>query len=214
MQFVLSSFAPRAWRLRAPFLMKAAALLLGVALAGCQTNPAGMYKAGYDKRLTAASWAARAPDEAVVIIGGNSSVWQKSGEKGYTFETRPRFRVGWFGGYDVALVKAGTYQLETIVGADGNFADFGGFKWSIGGPPADSVIASFEVGPGQVVYVGNLDALVSIEDIGTCWADFSVSDASPHVVASFAKQVPYVTAVPITDLLTVKENFIRFHCGM
>ncbi len=209
MQFVLSSFAPRA-----PFLMIATALLLGVALAGCQTNPADMYKTGYDKRLTADSWAARAPDEAVVIIGGHSSVWQKSGEKGYTFETRPRFKVGLFGGYDAALVKAGTYQLETIVGAGGNFADFSGFKWSTGGPPSGSVIASFEVGPGQVVYVGNLDALVRIEDIGTCWADFSVSDASPHVTASFAKRVPYVTAVPITDLLTVKENSIRFPCGM
>jgi len=129
MQFVLSSFAPRA-----PFLMIATALLLGVALAGCQTNPADMYKTGYDKRLTADSWAARAPDEAVVIIGGYSSVWQKSSEKGYTFETRPRFKVGLFGGYDAALVKAGTYELETIVGAGGNFADFGGFKWSTGAP--------------------------------------------------------------------------------
>ena len=214
MQLVLSSLSPRAWRLRAPFLIIAAALLLGVALAGCQTNPAGMYKAGYDKRLTAASWAARAPDEAVVIIGGNSSVWQKSGEKGYTFETRPRFRVGLFDGYDAALIKAGTYQLETIVGADGHFADFSGFRWSTADSRSDSVIASFEVRPGQVVYVGNLDASSRMEALGDCWAYFSVSDSSPHVVASFAKQVPYVTAVPITALLTVMENSVRFHCPM
>lgn len=194
--------------------MIAAALVLGMVLAGCQTNPADMYKTGYDKRLTADSWAARAPDEAVVIVGGTSSVWQKSGDKGYTFEMRPRFKVGLFGGYDAALVKAGTYQLETIVGAGGNFADFGGFRWSTGDSQSGAVIASFEVGPGQVVYLGNLNALVRIEDLGTCWADFSVSDASPHVAASFAKEVPYVIEVPIIALLTVKENSVRFRCGM
>lgn len=62
--------------------------------------------------------------------------------------------------------------------------------------------------------MGNLNALVRIEDLGTCWADFSVSDASPHVAASFAKEVPYVIEVPIIALLTVKENSVRFRCGM
>jgi len=212
MQFVLSSLAPRAACLRAPFLTVTAALLLCVALTGCQTNPTALYKTGYDKRLTAASWAARAPDEAVVIIGGTPSVWQKSGEKTYTFETQPRFRVGLFGGYDAALVKAGTYQLETIVGADGHFAEFSGFRWSTADSASDSVIASFEVGPGQVVYVGNLESVGRTEELGDCWVMFSVSDSSTHVIASFTKQVPYVTAVPITALLTVMENSVRFHC--
>jgi hypothetical protein len=214
MQLVLNSLALRASRLRTPFLMLAAALLLGVALAGCKANPAALYKTGYDKRLTAASWAARAPDEAVVIIGGSPSVWQKSGEKTYTFETQPRFRVGLFGGYDAALVKAGTYQLETIVGADGHFADFSGFRWSTADSASDSVLASFEVGPGQVVYVGNLEAVGRTEELGDCWAYFSVSNSSPHVIASFAKKVPYVAAVPTTALLTVMENSARFHCPM
>jgi hypothetical protein len=149
-----------------------------------------------------------------VIIGGSASVWQKSGEKTYTFETQPRFRVGLFDAYDAALVKAGTYQLVTIVGADGHFADFSGFRWSTADSRSDSVIASFEVGPGQVVYVGNLDAVGRTEELGDCWAMFSVSDSSTHVIASFAKQVPYVTAVPTTALLTVLENSARFHCPM
>ena len=214
MQLVLNSLALRASRLRTPFLMIAAALLFSVALAGCKTNPASMYKTGFDKGLTANSWAARAPDEAVVIIGGFSSVWAKSDEKGYAFEARPRFKVGWFSGYDVVLVKAGTYELETIVGTDGGFADFGGFKWGTVGASSDSVIASFEVGPGQVVYVGNLDALVRVEALGSCWANFSFSDSSPHVLPSFAKEVPYVKAVPMIAPLTVKENAVRFPCGM
>ena len=209
MQLVLSSFAPRA-----PFLTIAAALLLCVALTGCQTNPTARYKSGYDKRLTANTWAARAPDEAVVIIGGSSSVWQKSGEKAYRFETQPRYQLGFFGAYDAALVKAGTYQLVTTVGQDGNFTDFSGFRWSTADASSDSVIASFEVGPGQVVYVGNLDVVGRMEALGDCWAMFSVSDSSTHVIASFAKQVPYVTAVPTTALLTVLENSVRFHCPM
>jgi len=141
-------------------------------------------------------------------------VWQKSDEKGYAFETQPRFKVGLFGGYDAVLVKAGTYHLETLVGAGGNFADFGAFRWSTEDASSRSKIAGFEVGPGQVVYVGNLDAVVTIEDPGTCWAAFSVSDASPHVIASFAKEASYVTAVPATALLTVLQNSIRFRCEM
>lgn len=214
MQLALSSLTLRASCRRASLLMIAVALMLGVALTGCKTNPADMYKTGYDRQLTAKSWAARAPDEAVVIIGGFPSVWQKSDEKGYAFEARLRFKVGWFGGYDVALVKAGTYQLATLVGAGGGFADFGGFKWGTVGASPSSQIASFEVGPGQVVYVGNLDALIRVEDLGSCWANFSVSNSSPHVVPSFAKQVSYVTAVPKIALLTLEQDAVRFPCGM
>lgn len=211
MQLVLSSLALRASRLRTPFPMMAAALLLGVALAGCKTNPAALYQTGYDKRLTANSWAARAPDEAVVVIGGYPSVWQKSGDKSFAFETRPRFTLGWGSGYDVVLVKAGTYHLETIVGLSGSFADFGGFSGL--GAASGPVIASFEVSPGQVVYVGNLNAPIQVNGATQCWVDLSVTNASPHVTESFAKQVPYVTAVPITALMTVTESFIRFPCG-
>ena len=214
MQRVLISIALRALRPRTPFLLMAAALLLGVSLAGCQTNPAEMYKAGYDKRLTATSWAARAPDEAVVIIGGSPSVWQKSDEKAYQFETRVRFKVGMFHGYDAALVKAGTYHLETLVGGGGNFADFSAFRWSTVGARSESVIASFEVGPGQVVYVGNLEALTRADVPGDCWASFSVSDSSSAVAVAFAKEVPYVKSVPITALLTIQNNSVRFHCPM
>ena len=214
MQFFQKAFLQRACRLPTAYGAIAAALLFGTALAGCQTNPSYGYKTSYDKRLTAASWAARAPDEALVIIGGHPSVWQKSDEKGYAFETRPRFKMGLFGGYDAALVKPGTYHLETLVGAGGNFADFGAFGWSTEDASSRANIASFEVGPGQVVYVGNLDAAVTIEEPGTCWAAFSVSDASPHVITSFAKESSYVTAVPGTALLTVLQNSIRFRCEM
>lgn len=211
MQLPLNSLAPHATRLRTPFLLMAAALLLGVALAGCKTNPANLYQTGYDKRLTAERWAARTPDEAVVVIGGYPSVWQKSDEKGYAFETRPRITLGWSGGYDVVLVKAGTYEMQTILGANGSFADFGGIRGL--GAASGPVIASFEVGPGQVVYVGNLNAPIQVDGATQCWVDLSVANAAPHVTESFAKQVPYVTAVPVTALMTVKESFIRFPCG-
>src|SRR3954471_12674960 len=214
MQFSLKAFLQRACRTPMAYGAIAAALLFGTALVGCQTNVPYKYKAGYDKRLTADSWATRAPDDALVIIGGDSSVWQKSDEKGYAFETRPRFKVGLFGGYDAVLLKAGTYHLETLVGAGGNFADFSAYRWSTENAASRSKIASFEVGPGQVVYVGNLDALVTVEDIGTCCAAFSVSDASPHVIASFAKEGSYVTTVPATTLLTLLQNSIRFRCEM
>ena len=183
----------------------------GLALSGCKTNPADLYQSGYDKRLTAERWAARAPDEAVVVIGGYPSVWQKSDEKGYAFETRPRISLGWNSGYDVALVKAGTYELETILAANGSFADFGGIRGL--GAASGPVIASFEVGPGQVVYVGNLDAPIQTDTATQCWVDLSVKNSAPEVVASFAKEIPYVKTVPVTSLFTVKESFIRFPCG-
>jgi hypothetical protein len=211
MQLVPSSLALRASRLRAPFLMMAAALLLGVALAGCKTNPAALYQTGYDKQLTARNWAARAPDEAVVVIGGYPSVWQKADEKGFAFETRPRFPLGWGSGYDVALVKAGTYQMVTIVGMNGSFADFGGITGL--GAASGPVIASFEVGPGQVVYVGNLNAPIQVDGATQCWVDLSVTNAAPHVTDSFAKEVPYVTVAPTNALMTIKQSFIRFPCG-
>jgi hypothetical protein len=57
----------------------------------------------------------RQPDEAVVIIGGFPSVGE-NGRARVPPETRPRFTIGWTVGYDVALIKPGTYQLVTIVG--------------------------------------------------------------------------------------------------
>jgi hypothetical protein len=212
MQFFPKAFLQRVRGLFTAYGAIAAALLFGTALVGCQTNLPYDYKAGYDKRLTAESWATRAPDETLVIIGGHPSVWQKSDEEAYAFETRPRYQMGLFGGYDAVLLRAGTYHLQTLVGAGGNFADFSAYKWSTEDASSRSRIASFEVGPGQVVYVGNLDAQVTVEDVGTCWAAFSVSDASPRVIESFAKEGSYVKTVPATALLTVSQNSIRFRC--
>ena len=195
---------------RAPALL-AAGLLLGSILAGCKMNPADLYQKGYDKRLTEKAWAARQPDEAVVIIGGFPSVWQKMGEPGYQFEMRPRFTIGWSIGYDVALIKPGTYQLVTIVGPGGTFADFGGFSGL--GAVSDKVIGSFQVNPGQVVYVGNLKAEVEVDVPGQCWADLSVKDGGAQILPSFAKEVPYVKEVPKSALLTINQSFIRFPCG-
>jgi hypothetical protein len=197
--------------LRTPALLAASCILLGAVLSGCKTNPADMYRTGYDKRLTEETWAARAPDEAVVVIGGSPSVWQKAGETGYAFETRPRFTEGWTVGYDVALVKAGTYQLQTIVGQSGSFADLGGYSGL--GAASGPVIASFDAGPGQIVYVGNLNAQVEQEVPGQCWVDFKVKDGAAQVLPAFAKQVPYVKEVPKSALMTIEESFIRFPCG-
>ena len=63
-------------------------VLLGT-LAGCKT--ADLYRSGYDKRLTQQNWATRSPNDAVVIIGGYRSVWQKADEPSYAFEVRQRF---------------------------------------------------------------------------------------------------------------------------
>ena len=149
----------------------AAGLLLGVMLGGCQSNPAALYRTGYDKALTPQRWAARSPGDAVVIIGGYHSVWQKANEPSYAFESRQRFTIDWTHGYDVALVKPGSYQLQTLVLPTGSFAEFGGFQGL--GAASGAVIASFDVGPGEVVYVGDLDAEVLIEGMGTCAANLS-----------------------------------------
>ena len=119
-----------------------------------------------------------------------------------------------FGWYDVALVKAGTYELETIVGADGTLADFGGFNQGRVGATPVSAIASFEVGPGQVIYLGDLNALIRVEEYASCVAVLSVSSSAPHVLPLFAKQVPYVKVVPKIGLLTVEQNGVAFPCGM
>jgi len=193
--------------------LMAAALLIGVALTGCKTNPADAYRTGYDKMLTPKSWAERKPDQAVVIVGGFPAVWQKAGDASYVLETRPRISVDWSHGYDVALVDPGTYQLQTIVlVAYGNqFADFGGFRG--GGVASGPVIASFKVAPGDVVYVGNLGVDVITEAIGTCSASLRRSDSSSLVAASFAKHVPYVDRKPTVSLMTVVEPLVRFPCG-
>ena len=192
-------------------LLMAGALLLGATLAGCKVNPSMLYRSGYDKMLTPEAWAARKPDEAVVIVGGYPSVWQKADEPSYAFEARARYSLGWSGGYDVALVKAGTYQLETIIIGGNSFAEFGGFKGL--GAASGPVIASFKVDPGQVVYVGYLDVQLGKEGVGNCWANLTAKDSSQPVDASFAKQIPYVKQAPLTGLLTVTESFIRFPCG-
>ena len=186
-------------------------LLFGLTLTGCKTNPANWYRAGYDKTLTPQSWAARKPDEGVVIIGGYPAVWQKSLDFNYGFETRQRFKIDWTHGFDVEIVKAGTYQLQTIVLGGGNWAAFGGFQGL--GAASGPVIASFEVGAGEVVYIGDLEAEVLTEGIGNCAATLSVKDSTKLVVAALPKQVPYLQREPKTSLMNIKESLIRFPCG-
>jgi hypothetical protein len=190
-------------------LLTANALLLGATLTGCKT--ADMYRTGYDKRLTAQNWAARKPDEGVVIIGGYPSVWQKSLDLNYAFETRQRFKIDWTHGFDVAIVKAGTYQLQTIVLGGGNWAAFGGFQGL--GAASGPVIASFEVGAGELVYVGDLEAEVLNEGIANCAASLSVKDSAKLVTASLPKLVPYLQREPKVSLMDIKESLIRFPCG-
>ena len=185
------------------------ASVLLACLGGCKT--ADLYRSGYDKRLTEQTWKARAPDDAVVIIGGYPSVWQKSGDPSYAFEARQRFEVDWNRRYDVVLVKAGTYELQTIVLNGGQFADFGGFAGL--GAASGPVIASFTVGAGGVVYVGDLDAEVIVEGISNCSATLTERDSSRSVSAAFRKQLPYVDQQPRTSLMTIKESLIRFPCG-
>jgi hypothetical protein len=192
-------------------LLVVAATLLSFALTGCKINPADMYRTGYDKMLTPEGWSTRKPDDAVVVMGGFPSIWQRADDPSYMFEARPRLSIDWSHGYDVALVKAGTYQLQTIVMQTGAFADFGGFQGL--GAASGPVIASFEVGPGEVVYVGDFRALVIVEGVGTCSANLSVDDSSKAVSTAFAKQVAYVKQVPKTRLLTIKESLIRYPCG-
>jgi hypothetical protein len=185
-----------------------AVLLLG-ALTGCKT--ADLYRSGYDKRLTEQTWATRAPDDAVVIIGGYRSVWQKADDPGYTFETAQRFKIDWTHTFDAALVRPGTYQLQTLVQADGSFAEFGGFQGL--GAKYDAILASFTVGPGEVVYVGDLNAEVLMEGIGTCAASLSVGNSYAGVVSVFAKQVAYVGRQPTVNLMVLNQPLVRFPCG-
>jgi hypothetical protein len=186
-------------------------LLLGIVLAGCAVNPAQLYRTGYDKRLTAERWAAHKPSDAVVIISGYPSVWQNADDTSYAFEARQRFTIDWNHGFDVALIKPGTYRLQTIVRPTGSFAEFGGFQGlgAVSGP----VIASFTAAPGEVIYVGDFDAEVLIEGAANCAANLSTRDFSNSVGKAFAKQVPYVQRAPKTDLITIVEPLVRFPCG-
>jgi hypothetical protein len=188
-----------------------AAVLLGAALAGCQTSGTSAYRSGYDKNLTADRWAARTSDQALVLIGGSPAVWQKADEPGYVLETRPRLSLGWGKGYDAVLVKAGTYQLQTIVLGGGGFAQFGGFQGL--GVASSPNIASFQVAPGEVVYVGSLDAQVQNEGPQSCWSNLSVKDDSAQVRSAFPGQVSYVQRQPTTRLLDIQQSFVRFPCG-
>jgi len=185
-----------------------AVLLLGT-LSGCKT--ADLYRPGYDKRLTPEAWSNRAPNDAVVIIGGYRSVWQKADDPSYQFEVRQRFKIDWTHTFDVALLRPGTYQLQTLVLPDGSFAEFGGFQ-GLGAKDA-AVMASFQVGPGEVVYVGGLDALVLVEGIGNCSANLSVQDTYAGVVSAFAKQLPYVGKQPTINMMTINQSLVRFPCG-
>lgn len=185
----------------------AAAVLLGT-LTACKT--ADLYRSGYDKRLTEQTWAARGPGDAVVIIGGYRSVWQNADDPSYQFEVRQRFKIDWTHTFDVALIKPGTYQLQTLVLPDGSFAEFGGFQ---GLGAKSGTIATFTVTAGQVVYVGDLDAMVLPEGVGNCAANLSVANSYMGVLKTFAKQVPYVQAQPTVNIMTISQPLVRFPCG-
>ncbi len=192
-------------------LLTASMLLLATALTGCKTNPAEMYRTGYDKTLTSQNWAARRPDEGVVVIGGYPSVWQKADEPSYAFETRQRFKIDWTHGFDAAIVKAGTYQLQTIVLGGGNWAAFGGFKGL--GVESAPMIGSFEVSAGEVVYVGDLEADVLTEGYANCAATLSVKDSAKLVAAALPKQIHYLQREPSTSLISIEQSLVRFPCG-
>lgn len=191
------------------YLFVMGSMLFCLATSGCKT--ADMYRTGYDRTLTAQKWAARKPDEGVVIIGGYPSVWMRSLDFAYAFETRQRFNIDWTHGFDAAIVKAGTYQLQTIVLGGGNWAAFGGFKGL--GAASGPVIASFEVGAGEVVYVGDLEAEVLNEGIANCAATLSVKDSTKLVTAALPKKIPYLQPEPKVALMTIQESLIRFPCG-
>ena len=186
------------YRRRLAAFLTITAVLLGT-LAGCKT--ADMYRSGYDKRLTQQNWATRSPNDAVVIIGGYRSVWQKADDPSFVFEVRQRFKIDWTHTFDAALIPPGTYQLQTLVHADGSFAEFGGFQ-GLGAKVRARSRAS-QIGAGQVVYVGDLDALVLAEGVGTCSASLSVGNSYMGVLSAFAKQVPYVKAQPTVSIMTI-----------
>lgn len=187
------------------FLVATAAV--GVALTGCKVSPSMDYTPGYDRMLTAQNYPARTPDLAVVIVGGGPAVWQKADEPSYAFETRPRYSGG-SRGYDVALVKPGLYQLQTVVLGSGQLAQFGGFSGL--GVSSSSAYASFGVAPGEVVYVGDLAVDIVTLDRQECNATLSMRDSSWDVDTAFAKQFPYVEQKPRTNLMSVMQSEVRF----
>jgi len=158
--------------------------------------------------LTPERWAARAPDQAVVIIGGASGVWYKADEPSYAFQNRPRYTLGWAQGYDVALVQPGQYQLQTLVLGSNAFASFGGISGL--GQSASQNYATFSVGPGQVVYVGDFEAQVNQLGVDLCIASLFIRDNAQQITTSFKKNVPYVTGPLSTSLITLQQNDIRF----
>lgn len=68
--------------------------------------------------------------------------------------------------------------------------------------------------PGEVVYVGDLDAEVLMEGDANCAANLSTRDFSRSVGRAFAKQVPYVQGVPNTSLMIIDQSLVRFPCGV
>jgi hypothetical protein len=180
---------------------------LALAVTGCKTSPSMDYAPGYDRMLTAQNYSSRARDQAVVIVGGAPAVWQKADEPSYAFETRPRYSSGG-DRYDVALVKPGLYQLQTVVLGGGQFAQFGGFSGL--GVSSSNQYASFAATAGEVVYVGDL--MVDIVSLARteCNASLSVRNSSPAVGTAFAQQFPYVKGNPRTNLMTVMQSEVRF----
>ena len=185
------------------------ALLLG-ALTGCKT--ADLYRSGYDKRLTQQTWATRAPDDAVVIIGGYRSVWQKADDPSYTVRSAAALQDR----LD-PYVRRGAGQARHLSAADAG-AGRRQLRRVRRIPGAGSQIRRDDrkfhrSAPGEVVYVGDLDALVLMEGIGTCAASLSVGNSYAGVVSVFAKQVPYVGRQPTINLMMLNQPLVRFPCG-
>ena len=188
----------------------AAAALLLVALGGCKTGD--LYRSGYDKRLTQETWANRSPNDAVVIIGGYRSVWQNAADPSYQFEARQRFRIDWTHTFDAALVKAGH-----LPAADA------------GAPRRQLRRVRRIPGAGRPGRRGDRELPGRHRGRWSTWATWtrwSWSRASgparptcrwdnsyAGVLAAFAKQVPYVTAQPTINLMTINQSLVRFPCG-
>ena len=180
-----------------------------IAAAGCQVKPAQMYRPGYDHMLTAEAWAARSPEDAVVIISGTTAQWDNVDVPGFGFENRPRLEVDWRTSYDVALVKPGQYQLRNILLDNFYAVDFAAISGL--GQKATSKYATFTVKPGEIVYVGEFTVQSGQAAPGLCIASLFVRDNLAAVQAKLPTQVPYIAGKPIaTSLVRIEENNIRF----
>ena len=183
----------------------AVAVTMLLALTACQSPGARTIPVG-ERTLTEERYAARSAEDAVVIMGvsGNATRWRRVDDSGYTFEMWPRFKLSWDNSYDAVLVKAGSYRLQTVVTSPDGTADIGGYA-GLGNEPGQE-IAGFTVGPGQVVYVGDLDTQVGTEMRTECYIDFSLTNTYGTVLIGLPKNIPYLSQKPTADLMNLTKT--------